>query len=79
MTPLERAARAMCIIRNVAPDGSDLVWGVRWKEFVPEVRAVLNAIREPNERMAKVGAFVAETGAVLPAYTAMIDAMLEEG
>lgn len=50
MTPLEKAARALCELDGNPPgavmDGKPL-----WQDFLPEVRTVLQAIREPSEEM----------------------------
>jgi hypothetical protein len=89
MTPLERAARALCLrhLRSIAPatpEGSQLV-NEGWPEFVDAARAVLTAIREPSEGMLYAAA-CADTSAgycgdeaLAAFYTAMIDAMLAEG
>lgn len=46
--PLERAARALCSLdghpENATMDGKPL-----WQNYLPEVRAVLEAISEPSE------------------------------
>lgn len=50
MTPLERAARALCALdgnpENAKMDGKPL-----WQDYLPEARAVIEAIREPSETM----------------------------
>lgn len=50
MSPIERAARALCELDGQPPmvtmDGKPL-----WQDYLPEVRAVLTAIREPSEEM----------------------------
>ncbi len=80
MTPLERAARAVC---ERGWDGSP---GYKWEnisaaekdEYRRDARAVLQAIREPSERMAD--AAIAEDSEDLRAqFRAMIDAALSNG
>lgn len=89
MTPIERASRA--IIDAAQEQGAYVggepdnlrsvpIDGVIDAEAM--VRAVLAAIREPSEAMKQVGYGAAGdmmTGCEPDAYTAMIDAMLEEG
>lgn len=52
---MERAARALCSLdgksENASVHGKPL-----WQGYLPEVRAVLLAIREPSEAMAEAGA-----------------------
>lgn len=84
---IERAARALS--ENLAAQAEKLgfVSSDAGRYPVPDgcfdmdeaTRAVLRAIREPSEAMARVGAYVADTGAALPAWQAMIDAALGEG
>lgn len=54
MTPIERAARALCSLddnpENATMDGKPL-----WEDYLPEVHAVLRAIREPSEEMIEAG------------------------
>lgn len=74
MTPIERAARAMA--DNL--ESHEL----NWEGYVHCVRATLSAIHEPSEAMVKAGW---DSECIIPsqspegAWTAMIDAMLEEG
>jgi hypothetical protein len=58
MTPLERAARALCLADGLDPDrkfkSSDWSEGTAprefaWHEYLPKARAVLQAIREPSD------------------------------
>ncbi|WP_260581169.1 hypothetical protein [Sphingopyxis sp. PET50] len=65
MTPLERAARALCLADGLDPDrkfkSSDWSEGTAphefaWHEYLPKARAVLTAIREPSEGMREAGA-----------------------
>jgi len=70
MTPIERAARALCTLDRKDPDtvsGPGLQKSVAldlrkpgeghfaWEEYVSEVLAVLRAIREPSEKMVEEG------------------------
>ena len=68
MTMLEKAARALAVLDGWKED--------HWRGFIAEARAVLAAIREPDEAMlsAAYGDAIVGHGA---AYTAMIDAILE--
>lgn len=80
-SPLERAARALCEL-DKNPPGATMDGKPLWMDYLPEVRAVLQAIREPSESMERAAGRAAGemfTGAETVAYTAMIDAALEEG
>jgi len=48
--PLERAAKALCSLdgnpENATMDGKPL-----WQDYLPEVRAVLSAVRDPESAM----------------------------
>jgi hypothetical protein len=79
MTPIERAARALCALdghpENAKMDGKRL-----WQDYLPEVRAVLEAIREPSAKMeeaanADQALFI---GAPKPIWQQMVDAALAE-
>jgi hypothetical protein len=74
MSMIEKAARALCIAQGYSPTPDELG---RAEE---EVRAVLLAIREPSEAMVweAVGVLGAD-GSAREAWTAMIDAALEDG
>lgn len=54
MSPIERAARAL-FIREPGPYGDCVEWAIEqdfgWRDRVDDVRAVLAAIREPDERV----------------------------
>ncbi len=45
MTPIERAARALCELDN-NPPGATMDGKPLWQDYLPEVRAVLLAVRE---------------------------------
>ena len=49
-SPLERAARALCELDGNIP-GATMNGKPLWQDYLPEVRAVIAAIREPTEAM----------------------------
>lgn len=66
MTPVERAARALCALSGEDPDAPAMQPGFQrevrqlrrpgdgpfnWQRFIPHARAVITAIREPSEAM----------------------------
>lgn len=58
MSPIERAARALCLIDEVDPDSSLGGDGhnLLWMEYANvNVKAVLQAIREPSDEMNAAG------------------------
>ena len=57
MTHIERAARALCKCDGQSDDGKRKGEPL-WQSYVPQVRAVLDAIHEPSLRMAEAGATV---------------------
>lgn len=85
MNPLERAARALCTLdgnpENAKMDGKPL-----WQDYLPEARAVIEAIREPSEAMQVAGVNApnyledqSSRRGCTNIYATMIDALLEEG
>lgn len=52
--PLERAARALCELDN-NPSDAMMEGRPLWMDYLPEVRAGLEAIREPSEGMRGAG------------------------
>lgn len=55
MTPLERAARALCSLDRFPAD--PITDGkAPWQDYLPRARAVLHAVREPSEAMTEAGA-----------------------
>ena len=89
MTPLERMARAIARSYHSADyEESDLAAIVtrRWHEFLPEARAALIAIREPDLMTTVAGAKVIvkemegdeDYFAAKGAWTAMIDHVLSQ-
>lgn len=84
MTPLERAARAICVASGYDPDKDDQVANVgplNWELFADQARAVLQAIREPSGGMIDEGyaSYDANGGSLRDVFMDMIDAALEEG
>jgi hypothetical protein len=77
MTPIELAARALCELDG-NPPGATMGGKPLWQDYLPEVRAVLTAIREPSDGMIQAAADC-ESSIVADVYTAMIDAALSEG
>lgn len=85
--PLERAARALCTLdghpENIRFEGAPM-----WQSYMPQVRAVVSAIREANNAMLGAGIVAAarppEERKDWPPYIArifgdMIGAALREG
>tara|TARA_B100000378_G_C17711849_1_gene295481 strand:+ start:192 stop:449 length:258 start_codon:yes stop_codon:yes gene_type:complete len=50
MTPIERAARTLSHFHGGPEDGDD------WRTYLPQVRKVLDAVREPSDYMKEAGA-----------------------
>ena len=88
MTPIERAARALCKLDGHAEDdvreGKSL-----WCSYLPQAQAVLEAIHEPSLRMTEAGAAVIRyvgpeesqlgyQGDAANVWRFMIDAMRED-
>lgn len=85
-SPLERACVALCEQDGHPPyatmDGKPL-----WQDYLPEVRAVLEAIREPSEGMETAGVMEGDWNRdnldlgeeAKKVWSAMIDAALKEG
>lgn len=61
MTPIERAARAL--YKQIGSDFDPFNEGedAKWPEFVPNVLAVAQALREPSEGMKLAGAQIIAT------------------
>lgn len=75
--PLERAARALCELAG-NPPGATMDGKPLWMDYLPEVRAVVEALREPSVDMTIVGGNRKHLGSG-DMWRAMIDRMLEEG
>lgn len=78
MNPLERAARALCELDG-HPPGATMDGKPLWQDYLPEVRAVLAAVREPSEAM--VNATPADRNRPIypeDIWQAMIDAIMAE-
>lgn len=80
--PLERAARALCSLAG-NPENATMNGNPLWMDYLPEARAVIEAIREPSEEQLDA------TGEALiqprdlrfsygNIYRAMIDQLLSE-
>ncbi|CAN5333179.1 hypothetical protein BH10PSE12_BH10PSE12_02520 [soil metagenome] len=91
MIPIERAARALWEISGQPYHASDLSPSILppeakpdWERFVPHIRTVLTAMREPSEAMEKaVDELAEESGAQYDIgpdviWRKMIDAALSE-
>lgn len=80
MTPLERAARALANLDE--PDKEIELADDAWRQYVPDVRALLQSIREPSEAMLDAACVVDDLPRPNPEavlhWQAMIDAALEE-
>lgn len=73
MTKIEEVARAICM----ADDSHDVSL---WREFLPEARAAIEAMREPSEAMADdggVASLIVDATAVT-VWHAMVQAALNE-
>lgn len=79
--PLERAARALCELAG-NPPGATMDGNPLWMDYLPEVRAVVEALREPSGSMVVDAAdYEAVDGFATSKHVwrAMIDALLAEG
>lgn len=79
-SPLERAARALCELAG-NPPGATMGGKPLWMDYLPEVRAVVEAIREPSEDMksapvSRDGDWSSDRDII---RRGMIDALLAEG
>jgi hypothetical protein len=77
-SPLESAARALCSHAG-NPENTKFEGKPMWQSYLPEARAVLLAIRQPDTAMISAAAFKAEQigkGDFGGIYQAMIDAAL---
>jgi len=78
MSPLEKMARAIATVGDGNDEG--------WRNYLPEARAALLAIREPDEGMQNAGVEAAsnifggwaDEGQVIAYHHAMIDAILNQ-
>lgn len=93
MTPIERAARAICDDFGVDPDSivtgeedAHVGLGLRephlaWTRYVSMARSVIQAVREPSVPMVTMvhsdGNWSCTSEEIGKAYTAVIDAILE--
>lgn len=84
ITPaLERAARALCYINGAHPNAR-MGGSPAWMHYLPDVQAVLEAVRDPTGEMSGAGAIQLKCGQAIDlldlerAWRAMIDAALAE-
>lgn len=78
MTPLERAARALCALDG-NPADAPMDGKPMWQSYLPEVRAVIAAIREPSVEMGVAWCGNSPGGSSAARdWQAMIDTMLAE-
>lgn len=78
MTPLERACRALWRLEG-HPKIISSKGEAQWRGYIPQARAVVEALREPDEAMVRAATIKAERvgGAdFIRLYKAMIDAVL---
>lgn len=89
MTPIERAARALCKLHGELDDGLRDGKPI-WRSYVPHVAIVLDAIHEPSLRMMEAGATIirhvspeespsAHQSDAANTWRFMIDVMREQG
>lgn len=79
MTPIEKAARAMCAADGGWPDamdGNPREAAFDWEHWKPLAIAAIRAIREPDEGMINAGLIAGLMRK--PVWTAMIDSILSE-
>lgn len=79
-TGLERVARALCELDANPPDAT-MDGRPLWRDYLPEARAAIMALREPDKAMTNVAARkVAQDGQsdFREIYRAMIDAAMTE-
>ncbi|WP_397586695.1 hypothetical protein [Sphingobium fuliginis] len=78
MNPLERACRALCELEGSIP-GATMDGKPLWQDYLPEVRAVIDAIRQPSAAMVRATP-EDRNRAIYPEdiWHAMIDAMMGE-
>lgn len=85
MTPIERAARNLAemhadTFERRSPTVEREYADAHWRDYLPEVRAVIAAIREPSEAMlnASTEGQSSREGVARFVWTAMSDALPEE-
>lgn len=88
MTPIERAARALCALDGQAED-APVAEGMMWRRYMPQAAAVIAALHEPSVRMSEAGAEIiryvspeqsstAYQGDAVNIWRMMIDAMRKD-
>ncbi len=76
---IERAARAIAIRRGIHPD-QELTYGggkVAWKYFTDDAGAVIEAMREPTDKMINLEELPYSPGEMKAYWQAMIDVSLK--
>lgn len=81
-TTLERAARALCE-RDGHPSNAKRAGKALWRDYIPDARAVLNAIRDPSLDLVTIGGRVEDIGGIPigalraeAVWTSMVDTAL---
>lgn len=79
---LERVARALCELDGNPPEAK-MEAEALWRDYLPEARAALDAIRTPTESMLGVGevllnSFAVDADDLEDLWTSMIDEALSE-
>lgn len=81
MTPIERAARALCSLDGL-PENTKFEGKPMWMSFIGEATAVVRSMREPSNEIRMKAWFKFPTGENRPndldVWQAMIDATLAE-
>ena len=80
MTPIERAARALCKLEG-NPENTKFEGKPMWQSYLQQALAVIEAIREPSAPMMTMvhadGNWSCDAEEIGAAYTAVINAILE--
>lgn len=82
-TLLERAARALCSLDG-NPENATLGGMPLWRDYLPEARVVLGALREPSKAMTELGDALITSAprfgyGSAKVWQVMLDAALDEG
>lgn len=75
--PLECAARALCALDSHPPD-IKMDGKPMWQDYLPEVRAVLGALRDPSVEMVAAADGLSCSVGTGAHWQAMIDAAIKE-
>ena len=74
---LERAARALCSLQGL-PENTKFEGRPMWESFLPNARAVLQAIWEPSDAMIAAAQDTVTINHPADVWPAMVDAALAE-